>query len=96
MVFDNGNIHGGDNRYLYRGHYIVEGNSLTAKIQASYYRMSLGFRFPLVFNESLDHPSDLVGIPHGIHDILGVSRVTDEIEVGGLAAQGLVQSPLRP
>jgi hypothetical protein len=37
-VFDNGNIHGGDNRYLYRGHYIVEGNSLTAKIQVSYYR----------------------------------------------------------
>jgi hypothetical protein len=38
MVFDNGNIHGGDNGYLYRGHYKVEGNSLTAKIQVSYYR----------------------------------------------------------
>ena len=37
-VFDNGNIHGGDNRYLYRGHYTVEGNSVTAKIQVSYYR----------------------------------------------------------
>lgn len=40
-VFDNGNIHGGDNRYLYRGHYIVEGKSLTAKIQVSYYRGKL-------------------------------------------------------
>ena len=40
-VFDNGNIHGGDNRYLYRGHYLVEGNSLTAKIQVSYYRGKL-------------------------------------------------------
>ena len=37
-VFDNGNIHGGDNRYLYRGHYTIEGNSLTAKLQVSYYR----------------------------------------------------------
>jgi len=37
-VFDNGIIHGGDNRYLYRGHYTIEGNSLTAKIQVSYYR----------------------------------------------------------
>lgn len=37
-VFDNGNIHGGDNRYLYRGHYTIEGNSLTAKIQVSHYR----------------------------------------------------------
>ena len=41
MVFDNGNIHGGDNRYLYRGHYKVEGTSLTAKIQVSYYRGKL-------------------------------------------------------
>ena len=40
-VFDNGNIHGGDNRYLYRGHYTVEGNSLTAKIQVSHYRGKL-------------------------------------------------------
>ena len=37
-VFDNGNIHGGDNRYLYRGHYTLEGNALAAKIQVSYYR----------------------------------------------------------
>ena len=45
MVFDNGNIHGGDNRYLYRGHYKVEGNCLTAKIQVSYYRGKLESMF---------------------------------------------------
>lgn len=37
-VVDTGRIHGGDYRYLYRGHYKVEGNSLRAKIQVSYYR----------------------------------------------------------
>jgi saccharopine dehydrogenase-like NADP-dependent oxidoreductase len=37
-VLDNGKIHGGDQRYLYRGFYKTEGQALEADIQVSYYR----------------------------------------------------------
>ena len=47
-----------------------------------------------VFPNSLYHPADLIGIPHGIHHVLGISGVSDDIEVRGPVPQCLVQSPL--
>ena len=38
VVVDNGKIHGGDQRYLYRGHYKADGQAIEAEIQVSYYR----------------------------------------------------------
>ncbi len=40
-VVDNGKIHGGDQRYLYRGLYKTEGQTVEADIQVSYYRGEL-------------------------------------------------------
>lgn len=37
-VVDNGRIHGGDQRYLYRGFYKKNGQTVEANIQVSYYR----------------------------------------------------------
>ena len=37
-VVDNGRIHGGDQRYLYRGFYKTDGQAIEADIQVSYYR----------------------------------------------------------
>jgi hypothetical protein len=41
VVVDNGKVHGGDSRYLYRGTYKVDGTSIKAEIQVSYYRGTL-------------------------------------------------------
>jgi hypothetical protein len=41
VVVDDGKVHGGDFRYLYRGTYKVDGTSLRAEIQVSYYRGTL-------------------------------------------------------
>jgi hypothetical protein len=38
VVVDNGKIHGGDQRYLYRGFYKTDGQTVEADIQVSYYR----------------------------------------------------------
>ena len=38
VVVDNGRIHGGDQRYLYRGSYITDGQAIEADIHVSYYR----------------------------------------------------------
>jgi hypothetical protein len=38
VVVDNGKIHGGDRRYLYRGLYKEKGRAIEAEIQVSYYR----------------------------------------------------------
>jgi hypothetical protein len=38
VVMDNGKIHGGDQRYLYRGSYKTDGPAVEADIQVSYYR----------------------------------------------------------
>lgn len=37
-VLENGRIHGGDQRYLYRGVYKTDGRAVEADIQVSYYR----------------------------------------------------------
>ena len=37
-VVDNGKIHGGDQRYLYRGSYRTDGQAVEADIQVTYYR----------------------------------------------------------
>ena len=41
VVVDDGKVHGGDSRYLYRGTYQVAGTSIRAEIQVSYYRGTL-------------------------------------------------------
>jgi hypothetical protein len=38
---------------------------------------------PAIVKE-LCHPGDLIGLPHRIHDVLGVAAVTDEEEVRNL------------
>ena len=38
VVVDKGKVHGGDQRYLYRGSYKTDGQALEADIQVSYYR----------------------------------------------------------
>ena len=43
----------------------------------------------------LYHPGDFIGVPHGIHYILGVAGVADEKEAGNLALKAPVQVSLR-
>jgi len=38
VVVDDGKVHGGDQRYLYRGFYKADGQAIEADIQVSYYR----------------------------------------------------------
>jgi hypothetical protein len=38
VVMDNGKLHGGDQRYLYRGFYKTNGQEIEADIHVSYYR----------------------------------------------------------